>query len=595
MKKIILALAASVMATGAMAHIVSITLDDGTEKVITTSELKSIDIDGQKITATAWDGTVIEGLNNVATKSISMGDEVRVTEVIDRTIAFEYENIPLGSRDTKCINFVYPSVDPRGNAISLSGTIIIPNNIYNGEDKSDGILLYNHYTIADKTEAPSKGTFSVEAVLLGSFLKPNYILVESDFYGFGATERFPQAYLYGQTNAVATIDALKAARQLLEEMGIDAGKYLFNLGYSSGGFDSMATQKEVDNNHRGEIKFDKTFSGGGPCDLSVVYRNYVNEDAIIYLCAVPLMIVSFNESGEMGMDYKEVFQPPLADHIDDWLLSKQYDTWTINGKIGEGTLVSQMLQPEYCDLGSDKAVAMMKLFDSMSNNGNWNPDPNDNIYLIHSRDDEYVTFGAARAMVDYLEKKGFKKSIISGRTNLHTNLIVKKLGHIYTMLVYVIQVSADIKAWPLIHATPESEAAFDALVKADISVTQILDYLNEMGINANDVVAMLKNAIEASGGEVPAIDPSMIDPLLEQLGITPEELAEMCDDSGLDLKAMLKELVMWLYTHPSTQPDGNESLEHAMRRVAARETPPNIIKDYERQLMDVYRQKGLLK
>lgn len=603
MKKFFLAIMASLMTVGATAHVITITLNDGTEKVLTSSQLKSIDIDGQKVTAVAWDGSEIEGIVGTEARAISMTDKAKIVEIIDRHLDFTYENIPLGNRDVKCINYVYPSVDPRGEAITLSGTILIPNNIYDGEAQSDGILWYNHYTIANKNEAPGKGTFSLETVLLGNLLKPNYIVVESDFYGFGVTERYPQAYLYGQANAKASVDALYAAREILDDMGIDGGKYLFNLGYSSGGFDSMATQKEVDNNHRGNIKIDKTYSGGGPCDLSVVYRDYVEVDAIKYLCAVPLMIVAFNESGQMGLDYNEVFQSPLADHVNDWILSKDYDTWTINGFIGEGTLVSQMLQPEYCDLEGEKAKSMMQLFDSMSNTTDWEPDPEDNFYLIHSRDDDYVTFGAARSMTDYLVSKGFEKSIIPGRTNFQTNLVVKKLGHILTMLVYCVQVAADIKAWPLIHATAESEAAYDALAKAELPVTQTLDYFNELGLNANDVIYVVQQflaKIQEGGGEIPAIDPTVVfNGLLEKLGVTPQELLEMSDDSGLDLQKMLMDIAVWLKTHPGSLPgeseegEGGETPEQIIRRVAAKDAPVNPVKAYEQQLMEYYRLTGV--
>ena len=592
MKKIILSLVATFMAVSAFAHIVTITLSDGTERVITTSQLKSINVDGKKITAVDYYGNIIEGLNNISASTIVMDDKARITEIISKKISFEYSGITLGSRDCKLVNYVYPSVDPSGNPISLSGVIIIPDNIYDGTAESDGILLYNHYTLADKKEAPTNGVFSCEAVLLGNLLKPNYIMVESDFYGFGATERFPQAYLYGQTNAKASVDGYYAALELLEQMHIDKGKYLFNLGYSSGGFDVMATQKEVDNNHRGVIKIDKTYSGGGPCDLPVVYRSYVNIDSIKYLCAVPLMITSYNESAKLGLDYSTVFQSPLADNIYDWVIDMNYDTWTINGKIGEGTLVSEMLQPPYCDLESNEAKQFLDMFAAFSNNTDWEPDPDDKFFLLHSRDDEYVTFEAARAMADYLTSKGFEKSIVPGRTNFQTNLVLKKLGHIYAMVVWLVQTSAEIKAWPIIHATPETEEAFYNLVSQEMSVTQILDFFNSMGINANDVIYVVSQLMGEGDGQG-SFDINVLYDLLARLGITPEELNEMCNDSGVNLQQAIFQLVVWLQTHPGSLPNDGDA-ELAIRRIASQEGEPNIIRAYEQQLMDTYRQAGLI-
>ena len=82
MKKIILSLVATFMAVSAFAHIVTITLSDGTERVITTSQLKSINVDGNKITAVDYYGNIIEGLNNISASTIVMDDKARITEII---------------------------------------------------------------------------------------------------------------------------------------------------------------------------------------------------------------------------------------------------------------------------------------------------------------------------------------------------------------------------------------------------------------------------------------------------------------------------------------------------------------------------------
>lgn len=596
MKKIILSLVATFIAVSAMAHVLTITLSDGTVKVITTSELKSINIDGQKITAVAYDGSIIEGLANIEVQSIEMDDKAHITDIISKTISFDYSGITLGKRDIKMVNYVYPSVDPMGDPITLSATILIPDEIYDGTKPSDGILLYNHYTLCDKNEAPTLGTFSCEAVLLGSFLKPNYIMVESDFYGFGATERFPQAYLYGQTNAKASIDAYNAALDILEELQIEKGKYLFNLGYSSAGYDALAVLKEVDTNHHDIIKFDKTFSGGGPYDLPVVYTDYIEKDSILYLCAVPLMISSFNESAKLGLDYSTIFQSPLAENIYDWVIDMNYDSWTINGKIGAGTLVSEMLQPVYCDMESEESKQFMELFKAQNLSTAWEPDPESKIFLLHSRDDDYVTFGAARSITDFLTSKGFQKSIVPGRTNLETNLVLKKLGHIYAMIVWLAQTSAEIKAWPVIFATPESEAAFYEIVNRNLSIGEILDFFNAMGLNANDVIYVLEQYLNKEGESSGDILKDDIYAMLAYLGISPEEFSEMADDSGIDIHLAYAQLKAWLKTHPGVlTSNGGGDAEAVMRRISAEEDgEPNLIRAYKQQLMDSYRQSGVL-
>ena len=50
-------------------------------------------------------------------------------------------------------NIEYPSTDPFGQPITMSGSILIPENIWKGEAASEGIILYNHYTIFNRIAA----------------------------------------------------------------------------------------------------------------------------------------------------------------------------------------------------------------------------------------------------------------------------------------------------------------------------------------------------------------------------------------------------------------------------------------------------------
>ena len=293
MKKILFFLLTAACTVALQAKVVTFTLDNGEKRYFSSSQLGSIDVNENQSTVTTWDGEIIDELTNCV-RNVQINDDPVIYEEKDMTWKFSYDKVAVSElnlditltdydafkRDVRVLRYLYPSVDPSGDPVTLSGIIVIPKNILDGDAQSDGILLFNHFTIANYREAPSEDYNYLEAMFIANPLAINYIIVESDFYGFGTSVRFPQAYLYGQTNAKASLDGLAAAKVLLEDMEINYGKYLFNVGYSSGGFDALAVQKEVDNNHRGEIKIDKTFAGGSPSDLTTVYKDYVNTDAI---------------------------------------------------------------------------------------------------------------------------------------------------------------------------------------------------------------------------------------------------------------------------------------------------------------------------
>jgi hypothetical protein len=56
-------------------------------------------------------------------------------------------------------NFVYPSKDPYGNNVMLTGTITFGDAVKKSA-YAEGLLLYNHYTIYRADQCPSKGYLS---------------------------------------------------------------------------------------------------------------------------------------------------------------------------------------------------------------------------------------------------------------------------------------------------------------------------------------------------------------------------------------------------------------------------------------------------
>lgn len=99
--------------------------------------------------------------------------------------------------------------------MTLSGSIIVGDEVDANNKKAAGTVLYNHFTVFQKDECPSHGELAVPMIVVGSKM----ILVAPDYYGFGVTESKNQAYCISRANAQASVDALIAARELLKEKG----------------------------------------------------------------------------------------------------------------------------------------------------------------------------------------------------------------------------------------------------------------------------------------------------------------------------------------------------------------------------------------
>lgn len=568
MKKILLVLLILITSFAtADAKVIKIKMADGSLRVYTSSELSAIDFnDDGTLTITTYDGQQLEA-SEVEFDEVEIGDEAAVATVYPDTLRFTIQAdttlIDLEiERPIMKMNYVYPSLDPDGQPITLSGTILIPEEIWTGAAVSQGIVMMNHYTKFNRDEAPTISNGELENMFMANPLKPNYIIVESDFYGFGATVRFPQAFLQGLNNARASLDGLLAARQLLTEQGIDYGPLCFNVGYSSGGFDALAAQKLRDMEYADRITFDKTFSGGGPSDVREAYRRYVINDSTAYNAVPLLLMVSTNETQHLGMDYANVFQPYICNRIDELILSKQFSSWPVCDSIGREKKIHEILSPVYCDLSSDESMAFQDILAGFNlTNDDWTPDTTQRIFLFHSRGDDYVPIQSARPMVSFLKDKGFKPHIIPGKTNLQTNFVLTKEGHLKATIYYFIQSLASIESWPLMYIGGQLNPLYATLINKTDDPVAIMRQLDALGIDCRTI---LKNIIAkmtgSEEGEDTELSPfqiiMMLNEQLEKQGLTMQDLYEMSDDSGIDIIKLITDLAA--YFSEQSDDDSND-------------------------------------
>lgn len=593
MKKILFSIVMLMACVASQAKVIKITFADKTQKVLTSSQLSSIDFnDDGTLTVTTFNGEKMQAME-ASFDELTIGDDETVMETIDRTSVFIYDSQQLFTRETQQINFVYPSTDPDGNAITLSGSILMPQNIFNGEAKSEGILLFNHFTIFDKDECPTRGYFYLEDMFLANPLNPNYIVVESDFYGFGVTERFPQAYLQGMCNSRANLDCLIAARRILGDMGIDYGPLTFNIGYSSGGFDAMATQKCRDMEYITEAWFDKTFAGGGPYDIKECYRQYVIQDETAYNAVPLLLMTSLNETQKLGLSYDDIFQPEVAELIDVVVMSKDYSSWPVCDRVGREKKIHEILSEPYCDLSSPESAFVQGLMDKLSIANGWIPDASQHIYLMHSRGDDYVPVESARPILSFLSQSGYTPSIIPGKTNLQTNFVIRDMGHLSATLVFLAQSVAAISAWPYMYDNrmlkPEYQQIYDAMDNLP-ELVQVLRQMESMlGVDLRPAIKEILSYLPlGEDGETPAtLDVATlkqaIASAMSSLDVPVTDFYEMLKDSGYDVDELLSNFVSYLNEESSGAKRANAPAR-LMQAVDNMETTPQL--QNERQLFN---------
>ena len=536
----------------------------------------------------SWMTTVVLTLyalmpSSIFAQSSDLRDDIEIIYESDTTWNFGYKGINIYSRPMHRIDIAYPSVDARGKDIRLSGSIVIPGNVYDGSSPVDGVLLYNRYTQMTPECCPTRGFAEGEFVFMCNPLNPNWILVESDFYGFGITEEHvsDQYYVYGDANGHASIDCLIAARKVLDERGISQGKYLLNAGISSGGYDCLAAQRVRDMHYKDAISFDKTLAAAAPFDVSQAYNSYISEkdnpkqDIIFAL----IVLNAFNRQDSLGFTPQQMFTEPLASKFDEWFNTARYNTSQLRDslkEIGVKTF-TDAIQPEFLDYSSDEYKKLKAAFKSHDLTEGWTPDPDQSYYYMHYAHDMAVPSTSGRTVLDFLTRNGgYKKSLVPELTNLTTCMYFMEESHTICGIHFMLHLAATLTAYPVLYYDGELNTHYYDLVKVGTPMG-IIKLLEEKGIN----VAQALGSLTGGGGSGEMDFSSLIqtlskyDEMLQEQGTNLGEVMLIADDSGLSMSDIM-EIISYLNSKTAEQATSNAAASRTMRQ----KTNEQFVGDY---------------
>lgn len=315
------------------------------------------------------------------------------------TEAYITDSAHVAAHGMKVYNFVYPSTDPYGDPIMLSGTITLSDTI-GRHTPARGLLLYNHFTVYRADQCPSRGELEMQTRMIPSGL----ITISADYYGFGVTNHHHQAYCLSAVNAQASIDALLSARKLLADMSYRWDTPLFNAGYSQGGQTTVAILRLVAEKYP-DIDFTYSFAGAGSYDIPETYRQFVDTTIAGMPSTAISVLLSYNEFCRLGIPHSEIFTEPVLSHIEDWIYSKRYTREEIDAKIGSLSIF-QFATPTVTDTTTALARRFFEAFDSDNLCHGWQPRGTEHIMLFHNSKDITVPIANTHNLYNFLTANG---------------------------------------------------------------------------------------------------------------------------------------------------------------------------------------------
>lgn len=168
--------------------------------------------------------------------------------------------------DVTVYRLVYETFDHRGLSVLASGALAVPTTP--GPGATGPLVSLQHGTVFLKSDAPSEGD-QTDLSLAYMMAGEGYIVALPDFPGLGSSSAGLHSYVHARSEAVASVDMLRAARTFLAAEGrIMPGAKLFIAGYSQGGHATMALHRELEQHHAAEFPLTASAPMAGPYDLS---------------------------------------------------------------------------------------------------------------------------------------------------------------------------------------------------------------------------------------------------------------------------------------------------------------------------------------
>ena len=303
------------------------------------------------------------------------------------------------SYDIKIYSVDYKTTDPDGNEATASGAIYIPMNT--GKESLSLISGQHGLTIKKSDVAsliPAYGYLGVFGASIG------YAVIQPDYLGLGNSD-FPYYPVYQKSNGKVLLDMVEGYRGLHAKMILKLNDNLFLVGYSNGGYNSIAMHEELSNRPR---DFD--------IDASVVIAGYYDlerEKDFKYPEVIETPAWAIYHSYVIDKTYNlniidKIIQKPYVDNLDD-LFSGEYSATYIDQKLTRYT--EQLFTPEFLN-----KYETLEIFDdykkAINSNSLMNANIIGDIFLIHSKEDEVVPYGQSQNLFESIKSKGGNAELV---------------------------------------------------------------------------------------------------------------------------------------------------------------------------------------
>ncbi|MES2733012.1 MAG: alpha/beta fold hydrolase [Bacteroidota bacterium] len=300
--------------------------------------------------------------------------------LVSNTLIGQYDKASLISRlssfpaaaalaqfDIKVYKITYKTTGTKGEAVTASGALLVPVT-----NKALPILSYQHGTIpkSEESRAPSYYNSGSEIWSAVSLLaSTGYVVSAPDYIGYGASKDLPHPYEHAATLASTSLDLMRAVKEFCKRENISLNSKNFLLGYSEGGYATLALHKLMEEKYASEFTVTACAPGAGAYDKTAFAKYILNSDQEVNFISTYVWVLdTYNKIYNINRPYSYYFNEPWATTIQTNLTSevdkhpKLLFTPTFRSAILDGMDTQMLAAFKDNDIYDWKPIAPLTLF-----------------------------------------------------------------------------------------------------------------------------------------------------------------------------------------------------------------------------------------
>jgi alpha-beta hydrolase superfamily lysophospholipase len=220
-----------------------------------------------------------------------------------------------------------------------------------------------------------------------------YVVAAPDYIGYGASKAQPHPYEHGASLASASVDMLRASRQFCQQQQVQLNRKNFLLGYSEGGYATMALHKLMEEKHANEFTVTASAPGAGAYHKTA-FANYIlnSTQPLNFLSSYVWVLDTYNKVYNINRPAAYYFNQPYATQLQS------------NPFSAVPNQASQLFTQQFrTAILNNTDQAMLAAFRD-NNVHDWKPTAP--VALFHGTDDDYVPFFNSQDAYNAMRARG---------------------------------------------------------------------------------------------------------------------------------------------------------------------------------------------